>query len=323
MEDEVYHLVTSPLASEVLTQVTLRNIPLETTISHRSNTNPLLKTFPNMDGYIPIRIADLQIGFMVVAARGRLDAQKISILEEVANLVAISIPTIQMYEAIDRNEAVALYSRELERRRLADKIHDRPVRELTLIHGRVQRKNEADAAAIKRVIDDLRGISRNLHSPILDFSLGEIAASVVRDYKSQHQLPVHLTVTSGAQHLAASDKVSLAVFHILSESLANVVKHAQATLVTIELDIRMEHLEVHIKDDGVGFLQSDSSIKGVGLMNMQRWARIANGTLHIAPRNGTGLGIHLRVPLRTQTSLDDALYFSDRRTVEKYRVKTK
>lgn len=99
----------------------------------------------------------------------------------------------------------------------------------------------------------------------------------------------------------------LTVFRIAQEALTNVLKHAQATSVSVLVERRADELRVIIEDNGVGFEPSQDRADGtggrqVGLIGMAERAALAGGTLAVESQVGTGTSIYLHLPLS-----DDAL----------------
>jgi NarL family two-component system sensor histidine kinase YdfH len=82
------------------------------------------------------------------------------------------------------------------------------------------------------------------------------------------------------------------VSNILSEALANVMKHAQATKVHIRFIMHRDHLELEVRDDGRGFDVNEGISAGhYGLLGMRERARLSGGVLTIDsnPRRGTSV----------------------------------
>jgi ligand-binding sensor domain-containing protein/signal transduction histidine kinase len=87
-------------------------------------------------------------------------------------------------------------------------------------------------------------------------------------------------------------------FLICKEALHNVLKHSQATEVSVELWFPSEEtLQVCIQDNGRGFLFSEVEGTGNGLGNMQKRAERLGGTLQIQSQPGTGSRIELTIAL--------------------------
>ena len=96
-----------------------------------------------------------------------------------------------------------------------------------------------------------------------------------------------------------SDKISIALYRIIQESLNNIIKHAKAERVKVSLYSRNNELDVNIQDDGVGF-DSDKKLKesGIhcGIIGMKEMTESLEGTFVIESKPGKGNTISLLFP---------------------------
>jgi two-component system sensor histidine kinase DegS len=105
-----------------------------------------------------------------------------------------------------------------------------------------------------------------------------------------------------ANDVIISDSIARATYHILIESLNNIRKHAQATIVTIGLSSQEENLCLVVEDDGVGSSVAALSLPDLvrrrhfGLADMYEWANMINGELVFSCRDGGGTRVSLTVP---------------------------
>ncbi len=104
------------------------------------------------------------------------------------------------------------------------------------------------------------------------------------------------TVTGDATGRRASLEVRRNVLPIFKEALHNIIKHAQARQVTIEVGVAEKTLTLSIRDDGIG-MEPATAPGGHGLQNMQRRAGEIGGSLTIESQPGAGTSIRLEVPL--------------------------
>ncbi len=97
------------------------------------------------------------------------------------------------------------------------------------------------------------------------------------------------------------------VRRVLSESLTNIVRHAQATRAWVRLNGTPEAVELIVGDDGIGFEPQDSfSTTGhYGLIGMRERARLAGGTLSIDSTPGKGTMVRLLIPLHGGINQDE------------------
>ena len=87
---------------------------------------------------------------------------------------------------------------------------------------------------------------------------------------------------------AHDNKRDLHLYRIAQEALNNAMKHAQAKVIVIALEVEKESLSLRISDDGKGFDPAGAGIQGMGLNIMQYRARTIGGTLEINPNSPAG-----------------------------------
>ncbi|MDU0371321.1 histidine kinase [Hymenobacter endophyticus] len=89
------------------------------------------------------------------------------------------------------------------------------------------------------------------------------------------------------------------IFRILQELIHNVIKHAQATELTVRFNCQPEQLEINIIDNGVGFDAANQVVvPGIGLRNVESRVAYLHGQLAIASRVGVGTTTTLKIPLQ-------------------------
>jgi signal transduction histidine kinase len=90
----------------------------------------------------------------------------------------------------------------------------------------------------------------------------------------------------------------LIIFRITQEIFNNIIKHADATEITVDLDYAEEMLNLRIADNGVGFAADEAPIggHGMGLQNIRKRAGIIGGEANINSDQGKGTQIIISVP---------------------------
>jgi two-component system sensor histidine kinase UhpB len=106
---------------------------------------------------------------------------------------------------------------------------------------------------------------------------------------------LQIDVESDAFLNAEEEELELAIYRIVQEQLNNVVKHAEATRVTIVLREMDDRLLLSIRDDGKGFDPAERA-PGIGLENMRRRAVAMGGELKILSAPGKGCELILQAP---------------------------
>ena len=92
-----------------------------------------------------------------------------------------------------------------------------------------------------------------------------------------------------------NDDIQLALFRIIQEQLNNILKHAQAKNVIIDLSKENEKIKLTISDDGKGH---DLKVKkhGLGLRNIFNRAEFHKGTAQIFTEPGKGFTLRVQIP---------------------------
>ncbi|HKN49389.1 MAG TPA: AAA family ATPase, partial [Actinomycetota bacterium] len=196
-------------------------------------------------------------------------------------------------------------ARDEERRRLARDLHDGLQQQLVVLQiglgmaaDRVGRDPAAARATfaelgaeIERVLDRVREVSHDLYPSVLrDLGL----TSVLRSQAGRIPITTRITTDPHPLPRLARDIESSAYF-ILSEAIANVLKHAQASEIAIALAIEEQRLTITVSDNGVGF-QREADANGHGLTSMDDRIRSLGGDLFITS-GGAGTVIRASLPL--------------------------
>jgi signal transduction histidine kinase len=207
---------------------------------------------------------------------------------------------------------------EEERRRLARDLHDETIQDLIALDHKVQLLGKNLRGGGRRRSDGLETIHREAREAIQrvrrlslalrpgyleDLGLVPALEALVNDAGSQMGVPLSLRVVGTARSL--SSNVDLALYRVVQESLANVVRHAQARHAWVELRFTREEVRLTVRDDGVGFVSSHepgelTQAGHFGLVGMRERAEFVGGSLDVATAPGKGTRIVLRFPLQLQ-----------------------
>ncbi|MCC6215806.1 MAG: HAMP domain-containing protein [Polyangiaceae bacterium] len=161
------------------------------------------------------------------------------------------------------------------------------------------------AARIDGAIDAVRRLSSQLRPPVLD-RLGLAAAIdwLVHDCEREAGLTIVVEAKNLAEPLHPLTATTL--FRIVQEALTNVVRHASASAVTVELAGSAGEIELSIHDDGTGIRAADlDGAHALGILGMRERVRLVGGDLTVRGAGGEGTTIVARVP-RTPRLEDDA-----------------
>jgi PAS domain S-box-containing protein len=207
-------------------------------------------------------------------------------------------------------------AQETERRNIARELHDEIGQALTVMQLNLQsmllspdtgvvspRLNET-LEVVERVLEQVRDISLDLRPSILD-DLGLEPA--LRWYTERQAALVELKVEFHADRLEQrlDPMIETECFRVAQEALTNVVRHAQAKTVTVELRKEDGQLHLRVRDDGIGFevvAIREQAVRGtsLGLLSMEERASLAGGGLEFKSVPGQGTEVHAWFPLKWQ-----------------------
>lgn len=210
--------------------------------------------------------------------------------------------------------ANAVSSSRRERRRVASYLHDGPVQDLAglafslapVADGAETRGADREAAVVRNAIDRLRGTVRDLRALLVDLHPPTLAAAgldaALRDLASPlaaRGTKVELRV-DGEDRLDADTQAL--VYRVAQEAVRNVIAYADASAVSVEVDVADSTARLLVVDDGRGFgpeTRDQRRAEGhLGLSLAEELAEQAGGSLAVDSREGGGTRVRLVVPLR-------------------------
>jgi two-component system, NarL family, sensor kinase len=149
---------------------------------------------------------------------------------------------------------------------------------------------------VSHALKDLRNISHVLNSEYVNRIGLEESIKKELDYlSSYHNLNFKFSFDADIDNLPPGNE--LMVFRIAQEALTNIIKHANASIITITISEDDHNFTMTIVDNGVGFIDSDERARGIGLLTMQQRAKVMNGSLQIASTKQSGTRLALTIPI--------------------------
>jgi PAS domain S-box-containing protein len=201
-------------------------------------------------------------------------------------------------------------AQEDERRRIAADVHDESIQVLAGVAIRLgmlsgmldqpeqRRLIEGLDDSVRRGIKSLRQLLFDLRLPALD-ELGLAAA--LRSYLSETIAPEGVAYALEDRLGGAEPPAELrtVLYRVAQEALSNIRKHAHAHHVEVTLAGSAEHVEVTVRDDGVGFATSNGGeVPGhLGLVGMRERIGAAGGWIEVESEPGRGTEVRFGVPL--------------------------
>jgi signal transduction histidine kinase len=191
-------------------------------------------------------------------------------------------------------------AQQTERRRLERNLHDGAQQRLVALAlelGLLAEQANSDPATQTRLkhargevaqsLDELRDIARGLHPAVVS---GHGLAVALESLVAAAPLEVTLR-TDGLPRLP--EPLEVAAYYVVSESLTNAAKHAQASRVSVDMAVTDDTLIVEIVDDGIGGADSE---RGTGLRGLADRVEALDGRLRIWSAAGAGTRVRAEIP---------------------------
>lgn len=208
-------------------------------------------------------------------------------------------------------------ARREERQRLARDLHDSIVQQVFSISMQaktmgvlgsradsvpadVVRRNAEEVGVLSRtVLADLRAMVHELRPPSsAALGLEEAVRALVESTTNRTGLRFSLSLGHGLDDLATDMAEDL--YRIIAEAIHNVVKHAEASHITIRLAVRDTIVLATVADDGRGLEASrrgGERPESYGLTGMRERAERWGGSVRVQPRRGSGTSVRVVLPL--------------------------
>lgn len=184
-------------------------------------------------------------------------------------------------------------AQESERARLARDLHDGIGQQLILLKKKIQKQDTALASDTNEILEEMRGITKSLHPSILkQLGLTETLIQMINSVDEQTELFFTSDIQPIDGILTPDQEVNL--YRIVQESVNNIVKHANATAVEINVLKHKHRIEVEIVDNGKGFNVEEKFIKSnsLGLQTLKERVNILKGDISFqSNENGTKVKI--------------------------------
>jgi len=214
----------------------------------------------------------------------------------------------QRDQELQRLAGHLIEAQEEERRRISGELHDDIGQRVSLLACEIdwERQNrpgswdEQQSALLEKlhkeldaIATDIHKLSHELHSASLHYCGLRVALKdLCWKYSNNHHLEIDLQAEKVDPQL--SPDVSLCLFRVAQEALANVVKHGQTKKVLVRVVSDSEKVRLTVKDFGVGFEPAAQS-GGIGLISMRERVRFCGGVLSVisAPNQGTEIAAEI------------------------------
>ena len=214
-------------------------------------------------------------------------------------------------ERVEGGRAV-IRAQEEERARIAQDLHDEVNQALTAILLRLEALAQdapparaGEVTELKRLVnqamEELLNLARHLRPTALDdHGLMPALETQLKRFSARTGVEVRLNREGDPDELP--EDVQTALYRVTQEALANVARHAGATVVEVDIEVA-DRIELRVRDDGAGFHPgtlarrelNGSGGSGLGLGGMAERARLAGGELDVRSAPGGGTTVTMRI----------------------------
>ncbi|MCY4728706.1 sensor histidine kinase [Nocardioides sp. STR2] len=295
------------LASAVADTFKVRHVRVEVLTPDGGLLSASHGTAPAEVQEIDIAYQDERVGRLVLPVQGyrsMLSRRDQGLLVDLVRQAAVAIRARLLATELQASRERLVLGREEDRRRIRRDLHDGLGPALGGVALRLQAAGNAiDADPVRarelvglartevsEALDDVRRLVHDLRPPALD-DLGLEAAVRQQADRVRSEVAVDVSV-EGATGLPAA--VEVAAYRIVSEALANVVKHAGARHVDVRLEGGDTALTVTVADDGRGI--GPDVTAGVGLLSLRERAEELGGRCEVTCPESGGTTVHAVLP---------------------------
>lgn len=234
-----------------------------------------------------------------------LSTEDLRLLTTVGDMISIALERASLFTQSTRIGIVE------ERNRLAREIHDTLAQGLTAIalqletadtllelndeRGKIRELVQKALALTRMNLEEARRSVMDLRSASLEGrTLGEAIELYAQALTQQHELKLTLLIGDSPR---LPVRVEIGLYRVVQEALTNVIKHAQAQSVTVELRIIPNRIELMIEDDGRGFDPDDCPEGHFGIISMNERVHLLGGAFEISSTINDGTRLDVIVPM--------------------------
>jgi len=210
--------------------------------------------------------------------------------------------------------------KEDERKRIAQDIHDDLGQNLLALkmdvdmlyartanaHPRLHKQVGFALQNIVATIQSVKSIINYLRPAALELGLYPAVMWQLKRFERRNGIACSLVTVVPEPEFGLDDGQTLAIFRIFQESLANIVRHAQATEVEITLSRNESGFTMQVKDNGKGLQPEDRrKANSFGLMGIKERIDLLGGEFVIASSPGNGTVLSISIPLKHDRQMSE------------------
>lgn len=190
-----------------------------------------------------------------------------------------------------------------ERIRIARDLHDGIGQMLSVVKMNLSTISPADknvegtANLVDKTIAEVRTISHNLIPEALNFGLFAALEDICQKIAESGNTKVNLHVADELKQQTFSQQNELSIYRIVQEVLNNMLKHAAASHISIDITKPNANMFIAIKDNGKGFdTEKINESKGIGWKNISARVHLLDGKMNIHSERLMGTTIEISIP---------------------------
>lgn len=201
-----------------------------------------------------------------------------------------------------------------QKRKLAAALHDSIGQKLALAKMELleikseNNQHKLDPATEKlreqfnEIIEEVRSLTYEMSDPVLyELGLGPAIENVLQEnLKNKYNINYKLNITD--KNLQLNEKLKTTLFRSTREILVNIIKHAKANMVTVDIQRNNGNCSIIIEDNGIGFepektFRQNHTSGGFGLFSINEQLTLLGGKMNIESKNKDGTKVILSVPI--------------------------
>lgn len=204
-------------------------------------------------------------------------------------------------------------AREEERKAIALTLHDELGQMLTAIKldifwyiqyfnthktdEAVDKKIKSTLEIVNNTLQTARRISHELRPTVLDnFGLEAALDWLISNFTKRSHIEINLDFVFDEKYMIAESRVT--IYRIVQEALTNILKHAEATKVEVNVYSKGAYLKLEIIDNGKGIEQAEiKNSSGLGIFSIKERLTHWDGTFKITGEKGKGTKLLISIPL--------------------------
>lgn len=297
---DVFYFLVGSLIYFALAIVSFVSTPTSGVISeaylYKQGIHPLLPM------YVGVMIENLVFAVLVGNKTKRIEIEKIT--AEKNREIAEQKNTTLLKEQELRSIDAMIEGQELERKKVADELHDdlgSLLATIKLHFEYIKKGTNTTYDQVEILLDEayqkIRGIAHTKNAGVIAHQ-GLLPALTKMANAVNATNAIKIEISEFGLDQKIQNSLELSIFRIIQELMANAIKHAKATKLSIQLTQHQDTLNIIVEDNGQGFKASKNTINnGIGLHNIEKRIENLEGHFTIDSLLGKGTTILIDLPL--------------------------